>query len=265
MDMTSSTILSVRDLSAGYGERAIVRGVDFDLAKSEIFVIMGPSGCGKTTVLKTILGLLPPVAGDVLFCGRSIRDAEGLSVFRRASGMVFQQGALLNSVSIQENVALPLVEHTLFPPGLVREAVRVKLAQVGLLDSADRRPGEVSGGMRKRAGIARALAIEPELLLFDEPTGGLDPITADGIDNLILRLRDELGMTVLVVTHELASIFKIADRILMLRDGAVAALGSREELRGSRDEGVRRFVNRHAESEAGAADGFLADVEGGDS
>ncbi|MCU0725935.1 MAG: ATP-binding cassette domain-containing protein [Planctomycetes bacterium] len=263
MDSDPPTILEVRDLSVGYGGTAIVRGVDFAMGEGEIFVIMGPSGCGKTTVLKTILGLIPPVRGDVAFRGRSIRDPEGLSLFRRSSGMVFQQGALLNSASIEENVSLPLTEHTVFPPGIVRETVRMKLAQVGLLAFAGRRPGEISGGMRKRAGIARALAIEPELLLFDEPTGGLDPITADGIDNLILRLRDELGMSMLVVTHELASVFKIADRILMLRDGQVAALGDRDDLRRSGDEGVRGFVNRQAGSEAGAADGFLAEVEGG--
>jgi phospholipid/cholesterol/gamma-HCH transport system ATP-binding protein len=176
--------------------------------------------------------------------------------------MVFQQGALLNSVSLEENVGLPLVEHTRLPRWMVDQVVRMKLAQVGLLGSRKLLPVELSGGMRKRAGIARALVLEPDVLFFDEPTGGLDPITADGIDNLVLTLRETLPVTIVAVTHELASIFKIADRVMMLKDGGIAALGSRDEVRGSKDDEVARFISRKAAKEEGAADRFLSEVGG---
>ncbi len=260
---TSTPVLEVRDLTVGYEGRTVVRDVSFSVADGEVFAIMGPSGCGKTTLLKSVLGLLPPLSGEVLYRGAPLRDSSALSRFRRSTGMVFQQGALLNSETLQTNVALPLREHTALPPEMVREVVRMKLAQVGLLEAADRKPGELSGGMRKRAGIARALAVEPDLLFFDEPSGGLDPVTADGIDNLLLSLREALGVAMVVVSHELASVFKVADRILMLRRGTVAALGTREEIRASRDDEVRMFIDRRAAEEPGAADEFLAETEGG--
>jgi len=203
--------------------------------------------------------------GPILFDGRSVHDPAALHAFRRSIGMVFQQGALLNSVSLTDNVALPLLEHTKLPRWMIRQVVRMKLAQVGLLSARHRMPMELSGGMRKRAGIARALVLEPELLFFDEPSGGLDPITADGIDNLILGLRKALPVTMIVVTHELASIFKIADRVLMLRDGGIAVLASREEVRNTQDESVRQFIERRAPEELGAADRFLDEAGGGGS
>jgi phospholipid/cholesterol/gamma-HCH transport system ATP-binding protein len=240
----------------------VIRDVSFDVRAGEIFVIMGPSGCGKTTLLKTMLGLIPPLSGEVRFRGRSIHAPGALDEFRRSCGMVFQQGALLNSVSLTENVSLPLREHTALPDWMIRQVVRMKLAQVGLLEAENRLPMELSGGMRKRAGIARALALEPEVLFFDEPTGGLDPITADGIDNLILSLKETLPVTLVVVTHELASIFKIADRVMMLRDGGIAVLSAREDVKQTPDEGVQHFIQRRAPREEGAADRFLSDVGG---
>jgi phospholipid/cholesterol/gamma-HCH transport system ATP-binding protein len=257
----AKTVLTVEDIRVTYGEQTVLDGVSFDVSEGEIFVIMGPSGCGKTTLLKSVVGLLEPDGGRVSFDGRDLADPGEENAFRRRMGMVFQQGALLNSVSLFENVALPLREHTDLPEWMIERVVEMKLAQVGLLEARYRMPMELSGGMKKRGGIARALALEPEILFFDEPTGGLDPVTADGIDNLVLTLRDQLRVTMIVVTHELASIFKIADRILMIRDGRIATLGTPDEVRADGDAGVTRFIERRAPGEAGAADRFLTEVE----
>jgi phospholipid/cholesterol/gamma-HCH transport system ATP-binding protein len=242
----------------------VFRDISFKVNTGEIFVIMGPSGCGKTTLLRTMTRLIEPLSGEVRYKGRRVEGRAALDAYRRSFGMVFQQGALLNSISLEENVALPLREHTNLPGWMIERVVSMKLAQVGLLDARDRLPMELSGGMRKRAGIARALALEPSLLYFDEPSGGLDPITADGIDNLILGITESMPVTVIVVTHELASIFKIADRVMMLRDGKIAVLSPREDVRHSADEGVQNFINRRAPAEEGAADDFLEAVGGGD-
>ncbi len=256
-------ILEIDHLTGGYPDFVVFREISFTVKTGEVFVIMGPSGCGKTTLLRTMTGLIEPLAGEVRYRGKKVEGQSALDAYRRSIGMVFQQGALLNSISVMENVALPLREHTDFPEWMIRRVVEMKLAQVGLLDALHRMPMELSGGMRKRAGIARALALEPELLYFDEPTGGLDPVTADGIDNLILGLTESLPVTVVVVTHELASIFKIADRVMMLRDGAIAVLSPRDEVKNAKDAGVQRFIHRKAPAEEGAADAFLTEVGGG--
>ncbi len=256
-------ILEIDHLTGGYPDYTVFQEISFKVMTGEVFVIMGPSGCGKTTLLRTMTGLIEPLAGEVRYQGKKVEGQAALDAYRRSFGMVFQQGALLNSISVMENVALPLREHTDFPEWMIRRVVEMKLAQVGLLDALHRMPMELSGGMRKRAGIARALALEPKLLYFDEPTGGLDPVTADGIDNLILGLTQSLPVTVVVVTHELASIFKIADRVMMLRDGAIAVLSPRDEVKNAKDEGVQRFIQRKAPSEEGAADAFLFEVGGG--
>lgn len=263
MEEKAEVILEVDGVTVSYDGAPVISDISFTVRRGEIFVIMGPSGCGKTTLLKAIVGLVQPTAGEVRYRGRSLADPAHRAEFRIRSGMVFQLGALLNSVSLKENVALPLREHTRLPEALIRQIVRMKLAQVGLLHSRNKLPMELSGGMRKRAGIARALAVEPEVLFFDEPTGGLDPLTADGIDNLVLELRETLGVTMLIVTHELASIFKVADRVMMIRDGGIAVLAPREEVRRTDDEAVSRFIQRRAPGEAGAADAFLTDVGGG--
>lgn len=254
-------VIAVEDLEVGFAGRTVIDRVSFRVREGEIFVIMGPSGCGKTTLLKALVGLLRPQAGRILHRGRPLATDEDFDAYRRRIGMVFQHGALLNSVSLEENVALPLREHTDLPEWMIRQVVRMRLAQVGLLEARERMPMELSGGMRKRAGIARALAMEPELLFFDEPTGGLDPVTADGIDNLVLSFRDKLRVTLVVVTHELASIFKIADRVMMLKDGHIAVLAGPGEVRGTDDRAVRDFVERRAPEESGAADDFLSRVE----
>jgi phospholipid/cholesterol/gamma-HCH transport system ATP-binding protein len=263
MAETTKPILEIRQLMGGYPGHVVLDDISFDVRTGEVFVIMGPSGCGKTTLLRTLTGLIDPLDGEVLYRGKRVEGRSALDAYRRSFGMVFQQGALLNSVSLMENVALPLKEHTDLPGWMIRQVVRMKLAQVGLLDARHRLPMELSGGMRKRAGIARALALEPSLLYFDEPSGGLDPITADGIDSLILSLKKTLPVTIVVVSHELASIFKIADRVMMLRDGGIAVLSSRDGVRESGDEVVQQFIHRRAPAEEGAADQFLTDVGGG--
>jgi phospholipid/cholesterol/gamma-HCH transport system ATP-binding protein len=249
-------VVEARGLSVRFGERAVLDGVDLRVGRGEVFVVMGPSGCGKTTLLKCLVGLLRPTSGTVLFEGRPLSDldGDGIEGFRRAAGMVFQGGALLNSITLRENVALPMRAHAGQPPEIVEEAVRMRLAQVGLLDAADRMPSELSGGMRKRAGIARALALDPRVVFFDEPTSGLDPITADGIDELVLSLRDGLGATMVVVTHDLPSARKIADRMLVLGEGRVLAEGTSDEVHASADPAVRAFLDRKAPGvEAGAS------------
>lgn len=257
--------LETRDLTVRFGERAVLDRVDLRVRRGEVFVIMGPSGCGKTTLLKCLVRLMEPTDGAVLVDGRDVRDLshEESDDLLRATGMVFQGGALLNSISLRENVALPVRAHLDMPPGLVDEAVRMKLAQVGLLEAADRMPSELSGGMRKRAGIARALALDPRLLFFDEPTSGLDPVTSDGIDNLILELREGLGATMVVVTHDLPSARKIADRLVVLSRGRALAEGTWDEVQATRDPEVRAFLDRHAKGEAVGAASILGAAGGG--
>jgi len=240
--------LEVRDLSVVFDGRAVLDGVNLRIRRGEVFVVMGPSGCGKTTLLKVLVRLLRPTSGTVLIEGRDAAalDEAASDEILRATGMVFQGGALLNSITLRENVALPMRAHTGLTPSLIDEAVRMRLAQVGLLEAADRMPSELSGGMRKRAGIARALALDPRILFFDEPTSGLDPVTSDGIDNLVLELREALGATMVVVTHDLPSARKIADHLVVLSRGRALAEGTWAEVQATADPEVRAFLDRQA-------------------
>jgi phospholipid/cholesterol/gamma-HCH transport system ATP-binding protein len=258
-------VIETRDLTVRFGHRAVLDGVSVRIRKGEIYAVMGPSGCGKTTLLKCLTGLLPTTEGCVLVDGRDLAsmDAAEREALQLATGMVFQGGALLNSISLRENVALPLRAHRGYPADVVDEAVRMRLAQVGLLEAADRMPSELSGGMRKRAGIARALALEPRLLFFDEPTSGLDPVTSDGMDNLVLELREALGCTMIVVTHDLPSARKIADRVVVLSGGRALVEGRWEKVNASEDPEVRDFLGRHAPPEAARGDGALLGAAGG--
>jgi phospholipid/cholesterol/gamma-HCH transport system ATP-binding protein len=238
--------LEARSVTVRYGTRAALDRVSVCVRQGEVLFVMGPSGCGKTTLLKCLAGLIRPTEGDVLFEGRPL-EAEGgptLDALRRATGFVFQGGALLSSISLSDNLALPMRVRFALPPPVVDEAVRMKLAQVGLLDAAHLMPSELSGGMRKRAGIARALAIDPNLLLLDEPTSGLDPTTADEIDTLIGRLREDLGATVVVVSHDLASAAKLADRIVIIVSGSKVVEGTWQEVHACRECAVRDFLER---------------------
>lgn len=244
-------IVRVHGVTTGYGDKLILEEVSFDVAPGEVLVILGGSGSGKSTLLKNMVGLYRPRAGSIEIAGDDIVRAGDLTRPRilRRFGVMYQSGALFGSMTVLDNVCLPLREFTGLPADAVETIGRLKLHLVGLDGAAELLPAELSGGMVKRAAIARAMALDPEILFLDEPSAGLDPITAAGLDHLILSLRDALGMTFVVVTHELASIFAIADRVVMLdsRTRRVAAIGTPQELRQSaRDEWVRRFFNRQA-------------------
>ena len=239
-------MISLRDLRVAYGGREILHGITFDVQRGETLVILGGSGSGKSTLLRTLVGLEKPSSGEVWIRGKnfaSISDAERDDI-RKHLGMSFQGGALFGSMTVGENVALPLREHTKLEPSTVEIMVRLKLDQVGLSGFESFLPSQLSGGMKKRAAVARALAMDPEILFFDEPSAGLDPIIAAGIDQLILELKKAFHMTTIVVTHELASAFLIADRMVLINKGDVVAMGTAQEMQNSKHPKVRQFLDR---------------------
>jgi len=242
------SIISVRDLVVEYEGRRILDGVNLDVEQGEIMVLLGGSGSGKSTLLRQILGLERPKSGNISVNGTDITNCSQseLNKTRRSLGVAFQSGALFNSLSVKDNIALNLREHTALAPSIIDLMVWMKLAVVGLAEFGDLHPRELSGGMRKRAAVARALALDPEILVLDEPSAGLDPIVAGELDELILFLKDALQITALVVTHELASAFRIADRIAMLFNGRLLEVGTKEEIRASRHPAVTKFLNRTA-------------------
>ncbi|HQT46499.1 MAG: polyamine ABC transporter ATP-binding protein [Acidocella sp. 20-63-7] len=238
-------IITVQGATQVFSGRTIFKDVSFNVEAGEVFVILGGSGCGKSTLMKQMIGLLTPTAGEITIEGHSVRSE--IDAVRRCIGVMFQSGALLGSMNLLDNVALPLSVFTDLPPSARIEIARIKLALVGLGDAALRLPSEISGGMVKRAAIARALALDPPVLLLDEPSAGLDPVTSAGLDHLILQLRAALGTTFVVVTHELASIMAIADRCAMLDAKAqgLIALGSPAELaQNATQPMVRAFFHR---------------------
>jgi phospholipid/cholesterol/gamma-HCH transport system ATP-binding protein len=245
--MSSDNItIAVRDVVTHYGQREVLHKINLDIHRGETMVILGGSGSGKSTLIRHIVGLEKVTSGEIDVLGTNIvglKD-EKFNEIRRKIGMSFQGSALFNSMTIAENVALPLQEHTELEESTIRIMTRIKLEQVGLAKFEDFFPSQLSGGMKKRAGIARALAMDPEILLFDEPSAGLDPIIAAGIDDLILKLKQAFQMTIIVVTHELASAFLIADRITVLDKGYLIATGTLEEIRNSTNPRVRQFLDR---------------------
>src|SRR2546429_1073641 len=247
----SQAMISLRNLRVSYGEREILHGISFDVLQGETLVILGGSGSGKSTLLRTLVGLEQPSAGDIWIKGRNIAtiSAAELDEIRKKIGMSFQGGALFGSMTVGENVALPLREHTKLENSTIEIMLRLKLEQVGLQGFEHYMPSQLSGGMKKRAAVARALAMDPEILFFDEPSAGLDPIIAAGIDQLILELKKAFHMTIIVVTHELASAFLIADRMVLIDKGNVVAIGPAEEMRSSTHPRVRQFLDRVAEPE----------------
>jgi phospholipid/cholesterol/gamma-HCH transport system ATP-binding protein len=234
-----------------YGEREILHGINFDVQRGETLVILGGSGSGKSTLLRTLVGLEKPSSGEIWIKGRNIAalSESELDEIRKKIGMSFQGGALFGSMTVGENVALPLREHTKLEDSTIQIMLRLKLEQVGLEGFEYYMPSQLSGGMKKRAAVARALAMDPEMLFFDEPSAGLDPIIAAGIDQLIIELKQAFRMTIIVVTHELASAYLIADRMVLIDKGNIVAIGSPAEMRANTLPRVRQFFDRVAEPE----------------
>ena len=246
-DPCSSTLpalISMRGVSCGYGDRVILSDVDLDVHRGEVIGVMGTSGGGKTTLLRLIGRQLTPLKGQVLFDGVDIAtlDREGLYALRRRMGMLFQFGALFTDLSVFDNVAFPLREHTTLPEALVRDIVLMKLDAVGLRGARELMPGQISGGMARRVALARAIALDPELVMYDEPFAGLDPISLGTAARLIRQLNDALGITSIVVSHDVQETFLIADQVIILADGQVAAQGTPDELRASALPLVRQFI-----------------------
>lgn len=256
--------VEVNNLVARYGERTVLDGVTLRAMGNEIHVILGGSGCGKSTLLKHMVGLLRPFSGTVQLLGvdqTSADEHEWQAVLRRV-GMLFQGGALINSLTVEQNVALPIIEQCPdLPRDVVLEMVRMKLALVDLSHALHATPPELSGGMRKRAALARAMALDPEVLFCDEPSAGLDPITSAGLDRLIMSLRDRFGMAVVVVTHELQSIETIADQVTMLSGGKVLAQGPFSEVQQSSEPEVRAFFDREGRQGAQLQTSVLAGLK----
>jgi phospholipid/cholesterol/gamma-HCH transport system ATP-binding protein len=244
----SEIILECRDLSVGY-ERPILEHVDLTIARGEIIALLGGSGCGKSTLLRTIIGLLPPLAGEVVVFGQSMYAGlpDERNRLLRRTGTAFQQDALFGSMTLEDNIALPLRELTKLPAAVIREMVRMRLALVGLPGMEHRMPATISGGQRKRAALARASILDPELVFCDEPSAGLDPVVAAGIDETLLKFRAALGVTLAVVTHELASIRTIADRAVLFAHGGIRAAGTIDELSRDPDPDVFGFFHRVAD------------------
>lgn len=254
---TGQAHVAVRDLTMAYGDFLIQRDLNFEVRRGEIFIIMGGSGCGKSTLLKHLIGLQRPARGDVLYDGKSFWqcDDDERDIAKRRFGVLFQSGALWSSMTLAENIGLPLRQYTTLTEAEIREIAAFKLSLVGLTGFEDYYPNEISGGMKKRAGLARAMAMDPDILFFDEPSAGLDPISAKLLDDLILELRDTLETTVVIVTHELASIFAIGTNSVFLdpETKTQLATGNPRELRDHcPNEKVRTFLWRGAEPHAAA-------------
>jgi phospholipid/cholesterol/gamma-HCH transport system ATP-binding protein len=237
----SGVSLQVRGLRKSFNGEEVLRGVDFDVKPGEIFVIMGPSGSGKSVLLKHLIGLELPDAGEIFINGESIQTPEIAAKYRMA--LVFQSGALLNSLTVGENVGLYLSEHRLKPPEEIQRIVTEKLEDVGLKDTADKMPDELSGGMKKRAAIARALVIEPQLILYDEPTSELDPLSAIVIGEEIVRLKERVRVTSLVVSHDRDLAFGVADRIAVINEGRILTIGTPDEVKRFDDPLVQSFLH----------------------
>ena len=240
-------VISVEHLIAGYDDAGVLDDISFSVQREEVFVVLGGSGCGKSTLLRHLLGLYKPLAGRVKLFGHDIASvsADELRTIRRQIGMVFQGAALFNSMTLEENVALPLEEYTEYSDRVIADIVDCKLHIVDLQHAKNMLPAQLSGGMKKRAAIARAMALDPSVIFFDEHTTGLDPVMAAELDRTILRLRNEFKATVVVVTHDMTSIRRIADRGIMIANGRLIAAGTLHEMEQSPDERVTNFLMRH--------------------
>lgn len=247
--MNPSALIEVKGLNSTYGGRQVLFDINFSIPRHQVTVIMGVSGCGKTTLLRHLIGLRPTPAGQIFLDGEDLGqfNESSLNRYRRRIGVLFQSGALFNSMNLIENIAVALKVQTRLADETIRIMAAIKLHMVGLSDFCDYMPSQLSGGMRKRAGLARALAMDPEILFVDEPSSGLDPITAGGLDRLILELRETMRMTIIVVTHELESAFLIADQMIVLDQGRVLVAGSPAEVKANKNKRVVQFLNREAD------------------
>ena len=242
-------MIELKDLYKSFNHNSVLRGVNLKVEKGESVVVIGGSGSGKSVLLKHIIGLLKPDKGTVIVDSSDLSqlDEEGLNEIRKKFGMLFQSSALFDSMMVWENVGFGLKRHTHMPDQEIKEIAVEKLKMVGLVGVEDEMPSQLSGGMRKRVGLARAIAMKPEILLYDEPTTGLDPIMADAIKDLIIKMREELDVTSVTITHDMKSAYKIADTIAMLYNGVIISTGSSEEIQNSADPVVRQFIEGRAE------------------
>lgn len=240
-----STLIQVENIQKWFGDRQVLSGINFEVQEGETLVIMGGSGCGKSTILRILIGLLRPEEGKVMMFGHDMAHAteDEQNEIRKKFGMLFQGAALFNSLTVGENVALPLKEHTDLDPDIISIIVKVKLELVGLTGFEALKPYEISGGMKKRVALARAISLDPKIVFYDEPGAGLDPITARVIDHLLMDLSKKLKMTSVVVTHEMKSAFRIADRMIVLEGGKVVAQGTPDEIKNSNHPYVNQFIN----------------------
>ncbi len=248
----SDSIIEVRNLSSSYGGRSVLHEVSFSIPTGKVTVIMGVSGCGKSTLLRHLIGLKPSSPESLFVDGADAGffTPAQWNAYRKRIGVLFQGGALFSSLSVRDNLAVPLRVHTRLAESTIRIMTDIKLHQVGLTEFGDFMPSQLSGGMRKRAGLARAMVMDPEILFVDEPSSGLDPITAAGLDDLLVELKHAMGMTLVVVTHELESAFHIADQIVVMDAGKVLVAGTPEAVRSSQDIRVRQFLERRPDERA---------------
>jgi len=266
MDTNSDNILEVHDLKVKYGDRTVLDGVNLTVRRGEVFVILGGSGCGKSTLLRNLVGLMRPHSGRILFNGQdftSMSDEARIDV-RKRMGMCFQGSALFNSMTIGDNVALPLREHTRLEPSTIDIMTKIKLELVGLGGFEKFMPAELSGGMKKRAGLARAMAMDPDIIFYDEPSAGLDPIVGAGLDMLIRKMQSTFNLTSVVVTHEMESVKLIADRIIMLDKGKVIGLGTLEEIQRIDHPFIEQFFARRPDAEGEDTAKYLQSLTGTD-
>ena len=263
-DAQREPIIEIRDLVTHYGDRKVIDGLNLTVYQGEIMALMGFSGSGKTTLFRQMLGLKKPTSGTIRILGKDITTLGNREMYelRRHMGVAFQGGALFSSLTVAENVELPLREHTRLDDNTIRIMSRLKLEVVNLSGSENLKPSELSGGMVKRVALARALIMDPRLMFFDEPSAGLDPIVSAELDELIIQLRDALKMTVVVITHELHSAFKIADRIAILDNGEILVTGTVDEVRNCTDPRVQNMLNRKPRDQAIDADAYLKRLTG---
>ncbi len=266
-------VIEIKDLHTYYGDVHVLKGVNLNIYENETLAILGRSGCGKSTLLRHMIGLYIPTSGEILFHlkeeGKNSKGEKPVSIditkskedekveILKRIGMLFQNAALFNSISLGDNIALPLREHTNLEESTIKIMTRIKLDLVGLSGFESFSPSQLSGGMRKRAGLARAITMDPEILFCDEPSAGLDPIVAAGIDNLLLKLKRAFKMTIVLVTHEMESVYLIADRIAIMHEGQILEVGSKKDIEASKHPFIKQFLRREADSEEIDRDSFL--------